>query len=116
MLDKYSYRVTWSDNDGEFVGLCAEFPSLSWLSKSQDAAFKGIRKLVADVLKDMTQQKEHPVPEPIATKHFSGKFVVRVPPELHRELILEAKEAGISLNRYVNLKLARITGDHSRVH
>lgn len=45
MLDKYSYRVTWSDDDNEFVGLCAEFPSLSWLSKSQDAAFKGIRKL-----------------------------------------------------------------------
>jgi hypothetical protein len=39
MLDKYSYRVTWSDDDSEFVGLCAEFPSLSWLSQSQYAAF-----------------------------------------------------------------------------
>ena len=107
MLDKYSYRVTWSDDDSEFVGLCAEFPSLSWLSKSQDAAFKGIRKLVAEVLKDMKQQKE-PIPEAIATKHFSGKFIVRVPPELHRELALEAKEAGVSLNRYVSLKLAHI--------
>ena len=107
MLDKYSYRVTWSEDDGEFVGLCAEFPSLSWLSKSQDGAFKGIRKLVAEVLKDMAQQKEA-LPEAIATKHFSGKFVVRVPPELHRELTLEAKAAGVSLNRYVSLKLARI--------
>ncbi len=107
MLDKYSYRVTWSDDDGEFVGLCAEFPSLSWLGKSQDMAFKGIRKLVAEVLKDLDQQNE-PIPEAIATKHFSGKFVVRVPPELHRELALEAKEAGVSLNRYVSLKLARV--------
>lgn len=109
MLNKYSYRVTWSDDDGEFVGLCAEFPSLSWLSKSQDAAFKGIRQLVAEALKDMEQHKE-PIPEAIATKHFSGKFVVRVPPELHRELALEAKEAGVSLNRYVSLKLTRIYG------
>lgn len=107
MLDKYSYRVTWSDDDSEFVGLCAEFPSLSWLSKSQDEAFKGIRKLVMDVVKDM-QQKKEPIPEPIATKHFSGKFVVRVPPELHRELALEAKEAGVSLNRYISSKLARL--------
>ena len=28
--DHYAYRVTWSPGDGEFVGLCAEFPSLSW--------------------------------------------------------------------------------------
>jgi len=106
MLDKYSYRVTWSDDDGEFVGLCAEFPSLSWLSKSQDAAFKGIRKLVADAVKDMRKQKET-IPEAIATKQFSGKFIVRVPPDLHRELALEAQEAKVSLNRYVSSKLAR---------
>ena len=106
MLDKYSYRVTWSDEDSEFVGLCAEFPSLSWLSKSQDAAFKGIRKLVAQTIKEMEKQKEL-IPEPIAAKHYSGKFVVRVPPQVHRELVLEAKESGVSLNRYVSAKLAR---------
>ena len=27
----YTYRVLWSEEDAEFVGLCAEFPSLSWL-------------------------------------------------------------------------------------
>lgn len=107
MFDKYSYRVTWSDGDCEFVGLCAEFPSLSWLDKSQDAAFKGIRKLVAEVVENMKKQKE-PIPIPIAVKHFSGKFQVRVPPELHRELVLEAKEANVSLNRYISAKLARL--------
>lgn len=106
MLDKYSYRITWSDEDHEFVGLCAEFPSLSWLAKSQDEAFKGIRRLVAETLEDMKNQKE-PIPEAIATKHYSGKFLVRVPPALHRELILEAKESGVSLNRYISSKLAR---------
>lgn len=55
----------------------------------------------------MEKQKES-IPEVIATKHFSSKFVVRIPPELHRELALEAKEAGVSLNRYVSLKLARL--------
>ncbi len=28
---QYAYRVIWSEEDQEFVGLCAEFPSLSWL-------------------------------------------------------------------------------------
>jgi len=25
-LDRYTYRVTWSEEDEEHVGLCAEFP------------------------------------------------------------------------------------------
>lgn len=56
--DRYTYRVTWSEEDSKYVGLCAEFPSLSWLAKSPEAALKGIRKLVEDVLKDMQNQAE----------------------------------------------------------
>jgi hypothetical protein len=46
--DRYSYRVTWSEDDHEFVGLCAEFQSLSWLAKAPGAALRGIRNLVAE--------------------------------------------------------------------
>ncbi len=102
--DRYTYRVMWSDDDGEYVGLCAEFPSLSWLASSPEAALKGIRKVVADVVTDLKTNDE-PVPEPIATRRYSGKFMVRVPPELHRRLTLEAAEAGISLNRLASAKL-----------
>jgi len=51
--DEYTYRVTWSEDDNEYVSLCAEFPSLSWLADTPEKALKGIRKLVADVLSDM---------------------------------------------------------------
>ncbi len=105
MFEKYSYRIIWSDEDGEYVGLCAEFPSLSWLSKSQDAAFKGIRQLVKDVIKGLKANSES-IPEPLASKKYSGKFMVRVPPELHRELAIEAQESHVSLNRYISNKLA----------
>lgn len=50
--DRYTYRVTWSEDDKEYVGLCAEFPSLSWLASTPEAALKGIRKVVADVVDD----------------------------------------------------------------
>jgi predicted HicB family RNase H-like nuclease len=103
--DKYTYRVTWSEDDAEYVGLCAEFPSLSWLAHTPEAALKGIRKLVNEVITDMITNGE-PVPEPIATKHFSGKFMVRVPPDVHRQLALEAAEAGVSLNRLASAKLS----------
>ena len=56
--DRYTYRVTWSEEDNEYAGLCAEFPSLSWLAKTPEAALKGIRKLVEDVVKDMHNEGE----------------------------------------------------------
>jgi predicted HicB family RNase H-like nuclease len=104
--DKYTYRVTWSEDDNEYVGLCAEFSSLSWLADTPEKALKGIRNLVADVLLDMDKTGE-PAPEPIAIKHFSGKFMVRVPPEIHRKLAIQAAESGISLNRIASSKLSQ---------
>jgi len=102
--DRYTYRVTWSEEDHEYVGLCAEFPSLSWLASTPEAALRGIRKVVGEVVADL-EAKGELVPEPIATKQYSGKFLVRVPPELHRRLALEAAEAGVSLNRIASEKL-----------
>ncbi len=102
---KYSYRILWSEEDGEYVGLCAEFPSLSWLSKSQEAALRGIQKLVKDVIRDLKKSKEA-IPEPLSLQNYSGKFVVRVPPQVHRKLSIEAAEAGVSLNRIISQKLA----------
>jgi len=104
-VDKYAYRVIWSDEDGEYIGLCAEFPSLSWLARTPEASLKGIRKVVYKAVKDMKRRHEA-VPEPIATKPYSGKFLVRVPPEVHRKLVIEAEEAQVSLNRLVSAKLA----------
>jgi len=103
--DHYTYRVTWSEDDNEYIGLCVEFPSLSWLDKTQEDALKGIRKVVTDVVEDMQAHGEK-VPEPIACKHYSGKFMVRVLPEVHRNLVIEAEEAGVSLNRLINSKLS----------
>ena len=103
--DHYTYRVTWSEDDHEYVGLCAEFPSLSWLSSTPESALEGIRNVVAHVVKDM-KAKDEKIPEPIAVKHFSGKFMVRLTPDSHRQLALQATEAGVSLNRLVSFILS----------
>jgi len=105
ILDQYTYRVTWSQEDNQCVGLCAEFPSLSWLAATPEKALRGIRKIVAEVVEDM-QASDESVPEPISQRRYSGKFVVRVPPDVHRRLALEASEEDISLNRLVSAKLS----------
>lgn len=51
--NRYTYRVIWSEDDQEYVGLCTGFPSLSWLDESPEAALRGIRKLVVSVVTDM---------------------------------------------------------------
>lgn len=101
----YTYRVTWSEDDGEHVALCAEFPSLSFLADKPTDAFEGLVTLVEEVLQDMTENGET-IPEPLSAKDYSGKFQVRIPPEQHRNLAIQAAEQGVSLNRIVSSKLA----------
>ena len=104
--DRYTYRITWSEEDKEYVGQCIEFPSLSGLAKTPESTLEGIRQVVEDVINDMKFNGESP-PQPISNKKFSGKFVVRIPPKLHQNLTIQAAEEGISLNRLVSAKLSR---------
>jgi predicted RNase H-like HicB family nuclease len=52
-VDHYTYRVTWSSEDGEYVGLCEEMPSMSWLAPTPETALAGIRKVVNEALVDI---------------------------------------------------------------
>ena len=103
-VDRYTYRVTWSEEDQEHVGLCVEFPSLSWLEDTPEEALSGIRKLVRECVEDMQSQNED-IPEPITAKKYSGKFMVRITPDAHRMLAIQAAEHGVSLNRLISSKL-----------
>lgn len=105
MVDHYAWRVVWSEEDQEWVGLCTEFPSLSHLAESKSEALAGIEALVSEVVLDMCAQGE-PVPSPIASRTYSGKLSARVTPVVHRQLAMEAMEAGVSVNRIVTAKLA----------
>jgi len=104
-IDHYTYRVTWSPEDNEHVGLCVEFPFLSWLACTPEEALAGIRQIVTEVVTDMQAGNEL-IPKPLAEKHYSGEFRVRIPPEIHRALAMQAAEQGISLNRLASAKLA----------
>jgi len=104
-INHYTYRVTWSAEDNEHVGLCAEFPSLSWLAATPEKALAGVRRVVKDVVTDM-QATGEVVPDPLADKKYSGRFIVRIPSLVHRALATEAAEQGVSINRLVSAKLA----------
>jgi hypothetical protein len=106
LADQYMYRVFWSPEDEEFVATCAEWPRMSWLDRDKGNALNGLVKSVADEIAVRFESGDE-IPEPIASRNYSGKFQVRVPPEIHRKLVLESSEQHISLNRLVSSKLAR---------
>lgn len=101
---RYTYRVSWSALDEEFVATCVEFGSLSWLADSPEDALRGLRGLVDEVVTDMAESDEA-VPEPLSTRSYSGKFQLRLGEDLHRRLAVEAAEQHVSLNQYVVRKL-----------
>lgn len=103
--DHYTYRVSWSPDDLEYVATVVEFQSLSWLAPDPAAALLGLRALVAEIVDDLLASGE-PVPEPLAERQYSGEFRLRIPPALHRALAIEAAEQGVSLNRLVSAKVA----------
>ena len=106
-INKYTYQVSWSEEDQEFVATVAEFPSLSWLDADRQQAERGLLELVAEVAEDMEASGEA-VPAPLGSRSYSGKFNVRRSPWLHRRLAIVAKTEGISLNALVNQKLASV--------
>lgn len=66
-----------------------------------DEVQQAFRESVGDYLDFCAQRGESP------EKPFSGKFVVRLPAELHREAYIQAKLKDQSLNRWITEVLRR---------
>ena len=96
--DEYTYRVFWSDEDEGYVATVTEFPGLSHIADHQQDALNGLVGLVGDVLSDMAEAEEQP-PVPLGRRRFSGKFPLRMTPEQHRRVAIEAAEAHVSINQ-----------------
>lgn len=101
---EYSYRILWSSEDGAYVATVTEFPSLSWVADSQLEALSGIVNVVAETLIDMEAEGEQP-PIPFGSRRFSGKFALRLPQEVHRQLAIEAAEQKVSINQLILARL-----------
>jgi predicted RNase H-like HicB family nuclease len=64
IADRYTYRVFWSEEDGEYVGVCSEFEYLSHLDETPEQAFAGIRELVASAVQ-LLREESQPAPAPL---------------------------------------------------
>ena len=90
--DHYTYRLAWSAKDAEFIATVVEFPSLSWISGSREGALTGLTSVVEEVLQDLLAEGEE-IPAPWDERTFSGKFNLRLGPDLHKKVALEPQNA-----------------------
>jgi len=106
VANHYSYRVQWSPDNGYYLGTVTELPSESWFDSDPIETLKGIWRCAEETVADLEADGEE-VPTPLADRNYSGKFIVRIPPEVHRRLTMEAAEQNISLNRLVVSRLVQ---------
>ena len=103
---KYAVRISWSPADGAYV---AEVPELVGCA-THGASFEEAARNAEDAIESWMMGAKaagNPIPEPIATKKYSGKFIARIQPQIHRALAIKAENNGKSLNRLVEEILER---------
>ena len=99
-LSKYTYRIDWNEEDKCFLGRCLEFPSLLAHGDSREEALKEIQLVVVESVKWMSEEHEE-LPIPLSVRNYSGRLLLRIPPETHKRISIEAAEERISLNQFI---------------
>jgi antitoxin HicB len=110
----YTIEVIRDNNkdDPGWVARVKELPGCM----TQGDTFEELGKMVADALRgwlEIALEDGIPIPEPRFDEEYSGKFVVRLPRSLHRELVETAEREGVSLNALINAALAKTVGEMS---
>ena len=103
-MTEYTYRAMWSPNDRSYTGTCIEFPGLRGRGQTATEAIAAVERLVNQDVAAAAGTGRTP-PESLTDREYSGRFVVRMSPELHAHLAVESAEQGVSLNQWVLQKL-----------
>jgi predicted RNase H-like HicB family nuclease len=111
-MHKYSFAVTWSEEDHNYVALCPEFPDLSGLGETPEEAISELR-VALDLAIEVYKAEGWPLPEPHQSR-YSGKVLVRMPKSMHARLVHQAETEGVSLNTHVVTLLAQAVGVAAR--
>ncbi|MBL7123935.1 MAG: type II toxin-antitoxin system HicB family antitoxin [Actinobacteria bacterium] len=105
IIEKYTYRVEWSEEDQLHIARCLEFPSLAAHGNTIEHALKEIEKVVEEAIAWMQEENEE-IPEPFGLKRYKGNLTLRVPAEVHRNLSIKSAEEGVSVNQYILSKIS----------
>jgi len=109
--ERFKYRaiVFYSEEDEGYIAKVPELPGCSAFGEKPEEAMKEV-KVAAGLWIKAAKEMGREIPRPVDEKRYSGRFALRLPPSLQRELDFDAKEEGISLNQLITYKLAHEKG------
>ena len=103
---RYVKVVEWSKEDGCFIGSAPPLVGRCCHGRTEAAVLRQLCAIVEDLIKTILRHGE-PLPPATAGRKYSGKFIVRLTPDLHKKIVLKAMARGESLNEFVAETLAK---------
>jgi predicted HicB family RNase H-like nuclease len=104
---EYLRVVEWSDEDDCYVGSAPPLIGRCCHGNDETKVYAELRQIVDEWI-DLYQADGKPLPEALHERDYSGKFVLRVSPEVHKALAIRAAQEGDSLNHYCEQALTEI--------
>ena len=106
---EYRIVVRYSEEDEGYIAVVPELRGCSAWGETEQKAFEAIQEAASAWL-ESAKANGIVIPVPLDKQPVSGKYALRMPPDLHRELAFEAKAQGLSLNQLIVHKLSRAAG------
>ena len=97
--DRYLKIVEWSDEDQCYVGTCPALMLGGVHGDNEANVYNQLCQVVEEWIA-IYEKDGAPLPAATANRKYSGKFVVRVGPDLHKALAVSALRRGESLNEH----------------
>ncbi len=98
----YTGHVEYDDEAGVFHGEVLDLRDvITFQGKSVEEVEQSFRESIDDYLEFCEQRGEEP------DKPFSGRLMLRLPPNLHRKVYVNALREGKSLNQWIAERLER---------
>lgn len=104
VFDGFSINLL-QDDEGDWVAHFMELPNVSACGDTPEEALHELA-IAWEAMKESYFQHNESIPIAPSKKEYSGQFNVRIDKRVHRQLAIEAAQAGISLNALIAQKLA----------
>jgi len=97
--DRYLKLVVWSEEDRCYIGSVPGWIEDCCHGKNEARVYRRLCEIVGEWI-EIYRRDGRPLPA-ATNRKYSGKFVLRTGPEMHRALAVKALSQGASLNTFV---------------
>ncbi len=107
----YRVEIYPEEEGGGYTAIIPDLPGCMTCADTLDALWKMIEDAKSSWLEAALEEGDYiPEPAPVEAEEFSGRFVVRLPKSLHRQLSARADREDVSLNQLIIMLLSEGMG------